>query len=55
MYKLDEQLRIYFVVENLDKIIHLRFIFDASPVHLPFRFVRLTHQNLSAQRALFLL
>ena len=33
---------------------HLRFIFDACPMHSPFGFVHLTHQNLSA-RALFCL
>ena len=27
---------------------HLRFNFDACPVHSPFGFVHLTHQNLSA-------
>ena len=54
MYELDQQLRIYFVLENLDKIMHLRFNFDACPMHSPFGFVHLTHQNLSA-RALFCL
>ena len=54
MYELDSQLRIYFVLENLDKIMHLRFNFDACPMHSPFGFVHLTHQNLSA-RALFCL
>ena len=33
---------------------HLRFNFDACPMHSPFGFVHLTHQNLSA-RALFCL
>ena len=33
---------------------HLRFNFDACPMHSPYRFVHLTHQNLSA-RALFCL
>ena len=42
------------MLENLDKIMHLRFNFDACPMHSPFRFVHLTHQNLSA-RALFCL
>ena len=28
-------MRIYFVLENLDKITHLRFNFDACPVHSP--------------------
>ena len=37
-----------FVLENLDKIMHLRFNFDACPVHSPFGFVHLMHQNLSA-------
>ena len=41
------------MLENLDKIMHLRFDFDACPVHSPFGFVHLTHQNLSA-RGLFL-
>ena len=54
VYELDQQLRIYFVLENLDKIMHLRFNFDACPMHSPFGFVHLTHQNLSA-RALFCL
>ena len=54
VYELDKQLRIYFVLENLDKIMHLRFNFDACPMHSPFGFVHLTHQNLSA-RALFCL
>ena len=40
------------MLENLDKIMHLRFNFDACPMHSPFGFVHLTHQNLSA-RALF--
>ena len=42
------------MLENLDKIMHLRFNFDAYPMHSPFGFVHLTHQNLSA-RALFCL
>ena len=42
------------MLENLDKIMHLRFNFDTCPVHSPFGFVHLTHQNLSA-RALFCL
>ena len=54
VYELDYKLRIYFVLENLDKIMHLRFNFDACPMHSPSRFVHLTHQNLSA-RALFCL
>ena len=54
MYELDKQLRIYFVLENSDKIMHLRFNFDACPMHSPFGFMHLTHQNLSA-RALFCL
>ena len=54
MYELDWQLRIYFVLKNLDKIMHLCFNFDACPMHSPFGFVHLTHQNLSA-RALFCL
>ena len=33
---------------------HLRLNFDACPMHSPFGFVHLTHQNLSA-RALFCL
>ena len=45
MYELDKQLGIYFVLENLDKIMHLRFNFDACPMHSPFGFVHLTHQN----------
>ena len=40
------------MLENSDKKIHLRFNFDASPMHSPFGFVHLMHQNLSA-RALF--
>ena len=54
VYELGWQLRIYFVLENLDKIMHLRFNLDACPMHSPFGFVHLTHQNLSA-RALFCL
>ena len=42
------------MLENLDKIMHLHFNFDACPMHSPFGFVHLTHQNLSA-RALFCL
>ena len=42
------------MLENLDKIMHSRFNFDACPMHSPFGFVHLTHQNLSA-RALFCL
>ena len=42
------------MLENLDKIMHLRFNFDACPMHSPSGFVHLTHQNLSA-RALFCL
>ena len=53
VYKLDQQLCIYFVLENLDKIMHLRFNFDACPMHSPYGFVHLTHQNFGA-RALFL-
>ena len=34
-------------IENLDKIMHFHFNFDACPVHSPFVFVYLTHQNLS--------
>ena len=40
------------MLENCDKIMHLRFNFDACPMHSPFGFVHLTHQNLSA-RAIF--
>ena len=40
------------MLENCDKIMHLRFNFDACPMHSPFGFVHLTHQDLSA-RALF--
>ena len=54
VYELDKQLRIYFVLENLHKIIHLRFNFDACPMHSPFGFVHLTHQNLSARALLCL-
>ena len=43
MYELDLQLCIYFVLENF----HLRFNFDACPMHSPFGFVHLRHQNLS--------
>ena len=42
------------MLENLDNIMHLRFNFDACPMHSPSGFVHLTHQNLSA-RALFCL
>ena len=40
------------MLENCDKLMHLRFNFDACPMHSPFGFVHLMHQNLSA-RALF--
>ena len=40
------------MLENCDKLMHMRFNFDACPMHSPFGFVHLTHQNLSA-RALF--
>ena len=40
------------MLESCDKIMHLRFNVDACPMHSPFGFVHLTHQNLSA-RALF--
>ena len=36
------------MLENLDKIMHLPFNFDACPMHSPSGFVPLTHQNLSA-------
>ena len=42
------------MLENLHKIMHLRFNFYACPMHSPFGFVHLTHQNLSAH-ALFCL
>ena len=42
------------MLDNLDKITHLRFHFDACPMHSLFGFVPSTHQNLSA-RALFCL
>ena len=44
------------MLENCDKIMHLRFNFDAcpmhSPMHSPFGFMHLTNQNLNAH-ALF--
>ena len=40
-------LKVYFMLKNCDKIMHLRFNFDACPMHSPFGFVHLTHQNLS--------
>ena len=40
------------MLENCDRIMHLRFNIDACPKHSPFRFMHLTHQNLSAH-ALF--
>ena len=40
------------MLKNCDKIMHLRFNFDACPMHSPFGFMQLTHQNLSAH-ALF--
>ena len=52
MYELNKYLRIYFVFEYCDKIMHFRFDFDAYSVHLLFVSVQLKHQNLSA-RALF--
>ena len=47
VYELDQQLPIYFMLENCDKIMHLRFNFDTCPMHSPFGFVHLTHQSLS--------
>ena len=41
-----------FMLENCGKIIHFRFNLDACPMHSPFGFVHLTHQNLSV-RGLF--
>ena len=35
------------MLENLDKIMHSRFNFDACPMHSPFWFMHLMHQNLS--------
>ena len=35
------------MLENLDKIMRLRFDFDACPVHSPVGSMHLTHQNLS--------
>ena len=35
------------MLENIDKIMHLRFNFDACPMHSPFGFMHLTYQNLS--------
>ena len=40
------------MLENCDKIMYFRFNFDACPMHSPFGFVHLTHQNLRV-RALF--
>ena len=40
------------MLEDCDKIMHWRFNFDVCPMHSPFEFVHLTHQNISA-RALF--
>ena len=40
------------MLKNCDQIIHLRFNFDACPMHSPFGFVHLTHQNFSTH-ALF--
>ena len=54
VYELDWQLRIYFVLENLDRKMHLRFDFDACPVHSPFGFVHLMHQNLSVHALFYL-
>ena len=42
-----EQLRIYFVLENLDKIMHLRFNFDVCPMHSPFGFLHLTEASMN--------
>ena len=52
VYELDHELHIYFMLQNCDKIMHLRFNFDAFLMHSSFGFVHLTHQNLSV-RALF--
>ena len=40
------------MLENCGKIMHLRFNLDACPMHSPFGFVHLTHQNLSAHALL---
>ena len=40
------------MLKNCDKIMHLHFSFDACPMHSPFGFMHLRHQNLS-KRALF--
>ena len=40
------------MLENCVKIMFLHFTFDACPMHSPFGFVRLTHQN-KALYALF--
>ena len=45
---------IYLLCARKFKIMHLRFNFDACPMHSPSGFVHLTHQNLRA-RALFCL
>ena len=33
------------MLKNCDKIMHLRFNFDACPIHSSFGFVHLTHEN----------
>ena len=35
------------MTEDCYKIMHLRFNFDAYPMHSPFGFMQLTHQNLA--------
>ena len=45
---IDNYVFIYFVLENLEKIMYFRFNFYACPVHLLFGFVHLTHKNIIA-------
>ena len=35
------------MLENREKIMHLRFNFDVCPMHSPSGFVHLTHQNVT--------
>ena len=40
-------MRIYFILENCDKVMYFHFNFDACPMHSPFAFVHLMHHKLS--------
>ena len=41
------------MLENYDKIMHLHLNFDTCPLHSPFGFVHLTHQNISTHALVY--